>query len=188
MAIGTAGVAAVLKKYENDLLADWIKDLKSGGAGKESRIHEAELFSQAKEFVGLLQQAAQRGDPANFKLPEMQAIGQFLEGISRSRVAQGFSSDETATFVFSFKRPLFSRLRAEFGHDAEAFAEETWIASELLDRMGMLTIRAFQKSREEVIGRQQEELLELSTPVVKLWDGILALPMIGTLDMLARKS
>ena len=74
MAIGTAGVAAVLKKYENDLLADWIKDLKSGGAGKESRIHEAELFSQAKEFVGLLQQAAQRGDPANFKLPEMQAI------------------------------------------------------------------------------------------------------------------
>ena len=91
----------------------------------------------------------------------------FLKGFP-VRVAQGFSSDETATFVFSFKRPLFSRLRAEFGHDAEAFAEETWIASELLDRMGMLTIRAFQKSREAIISRQQEEMLELSTPVVRL--------------------
>jgi rsbT co-antagonist protein RsbR len=85
-------------------------------------------------------------------------------------------------FVFSLKRPLFDRLRSEFGKDPEALAEETWTTTELLDRMGLLTVKAFQKSREEVINRQQEELLELSTPVVKLWDGVLAVPMIGTLD------
>jgi rsbT co-antagonist protein RsbR len=97
-------------------------------------------------------------------------------------VAQGFTSDETATFIFSFKKPLFTRLRSELGRDAEALAEETWRATQLLDRMGLLTVRSFQRGREEIINRQQMEMLELSTPVVKLWEGVLALPMIGTLD------
>jgi rsbT co-antagonist protein RsbR len=182
MAKGQTRIAGVLKKYENELVADWIRELKSVGSGKEGRISEAELFAQAKEFVSLLQQAAQLGDMTNTNRPEWKAIGEFLEGISKSRVAQGFTSDQTATFVFSFKQPLFSRLRTEFGRDAEALADETWTATELLDKMGLLTVKAFQKSREEVINRQQEEMLELSTPVVKLWEGILALPMIGTLD------
>ncbi len=102
--------------------------------------------------------------------------------MSRSRVAQGYTSDQTATFIFSFKRPLFSRLRSEMGSDAEALAEETWTASQLLDKLGMHTVKAFQKTREHVIQQQQQEMLELSTPVVKLWEGVLALPMIGTLD------
>ena len=95
---------------------------------------------------------------------------------------QGFSPSETATFVFSHKQPLFSRIRRELGKDADALAEETWRATELLDQLGLYTTEVYQKSREEVITRQQQEMLELSTPVVKLWDGILALPLIGTLD------
>jgi rsbT co-antagonist protein RsbR len=182
MAKAKTRVATVLKKYEDDLVAEWVKNLKSGGSGKETRIKEAELFSQAKEFINLLQQAAQLDDLTNASSPEFQALEHFLTEISRSRVAQGFTSDETATFVFSFKRPLFQRLRAELGGDADALADETWTATELIDRLGMISVRAFQKTREEVINRQQEEMLELSTPVVKLWDGILALPMIGTLD------
>jgi rsbT co-antagonist protein RsbR len=182
MAKGQSRIAGVLKKYEDELVAEWTNELKVAGSGKEGRINEQELFSQAKEFVSLLQQAAQLGDLTNTSRPEWKSINEFLEGISRSRVAQGFTSDQTATFVFSFKRPFFARLRAEFGRDADALADETWAASELLDKMGLLTIRAFQKSREDVINRQQEEMLELSTPVVKMWDGILALPMIGTLD------
>ncbi len=182
MAKGQSKIAGILKKYEDDLVTEWVKELKFSGSGKETRIGEAELFAQAKEFVALLQQAAQIGDLANTNRPEWKAINDFLEGISASRVAQGFTADQTAMFVFSFKKPLFARLRAEFGRDAEQLADETWTATELLDKMGILTARAFQKSREEVINRQQEEMLELSTPVVKLWDGILALPMIGTLD------
>jgi rsbT co-antagonist protein RsbR len=94
----------------------------------------------------------------------------------------GFSSDQTAWFLFSFKKPLFARLGLELGKDAPRLAAEVWQATELLDRLGLMTVRAFQKTREEMISRQQEELLELSTPVVKLWEGVLALPMIGTLD------
>ena len=174
-------IAAILKKYEEDLVSEWIKELKLSGSGKELRISEADLFSQASEFISLLQQAAQ-GDSERTTGAEWNEIHDFLERVSKSRVAQGFTSDETATFVFSFKKPLFARLRSELGRDADALAEETWRATQLLDKMGMITIRAFQKGREEVINRQQEEMLELSTPVVKLWEGILALPMIGTLD------
>ena len=95
---------------------------------------------------------------------------------------QGFTSDETATFIFSFKRPLFEQLRVAAGRDAETLADETWNATLLVDSLGLHAVRTFQKAREEFIHRQQREMLELSTPVVKLWEGILALPMIGTLD------
>ena len=138
--------------------------------------------------MSLLQQATQSGDINDTTGAHWKEVGAFLDELSRERVQQGFSSDQTAIFVFSLKKPLFARLRSEFGKDPEALAEETWIATELLDRMGLLTVRAFQKSREEVINRQQEELLELSTPVVKLWEGVLAVPMIGTLDSARRRS
>ena len=105
-----------------------------------------------------------------------------LNELSRSRGVQGFSPSETASFVFSLKKPLFERLRREFSKDPEALAELTWAATQLLDNLGLYTTEVHQKSREEVIARQQQEMLELSTPVVKLWEGVLALPMIGTLD------
>jgi rsbT co-antagonist protein RsbR len=89
---------------------------------------------------------------------------------------------ETATFIFSFKQPLFDVLRNETGSDAKLLADEIWTATRLLDELGLITVNTYQRTREEVINRQQQEMLELSTPVVKLWDGILALPMIGTLD------
>lgn len=94
----------------------------------------------------------------------------------------GFSPSETATFVFSLKKPLFTRLRREIANDAQALADELWATTMLLDKLGLYTTEMFQKTREEVIARQQQELLELSTPVVNLWKDILALPLIGTLD------
>jgi rsbT co-antagonist protein RsbR len=107
---------------------------------------------------------------------------EFLAGVSRARANQGFSPSETATFVFSLKLPLFAKLRQEYGSDAAGLAAEVWTATALLDKLGLWTTEVHQKTREEVIARQQQELLELSTPVVKLWDGVLALPLIGTLD------
>ena len=95
---------------------------------------------------------------------------------------RGFSPSETATFVFSLKQPLFDVLRQEYDGQAAALTDELWTASSALDRLGLYTTEVYQKGREEVILRQQQEMLELSTPVVKLWDGVLALPMIGTLD------
>src|SRR5205085_9194783 len=106
----------------------------------------------------------------------------FLTEIARTRARQGFTPVETATFIFSLKLPVFARLRQEYATDATSLGAEIWTATELIDRLGLLATDAYQKTRDEVIVRQQQELLELSTPVVKLWDGILALPLIGSLD------
>jgi rsbT co-antagonist protein RsbR len=182
MAKAQTRIPAILKKHETELLAEWIKQLTTTGGYKDARISETELRAQAKEFLGLLQQAAQTGDIENIDAPAWAAMNDFLEEVSRSRVLQGFTSDQTATFILSFKKPLFARLRTDLAKDPEILGDETWIATELLDKLGMVTVRTFQRTREQVINRQQEEMLELSTPVVRLWDGVLALPMIGTLD------
>jgi len=182
MAKGQTRIASVLKKHEDDLLSDWMKQLDVEGATKDGRISQKDLRAQAAEFLSLLLRLASTDDSSDTSRPEWAAIDEFLQGLSRSRVLQGFTSEQTATFIFSFKKPLFTRLRKELGNDAEGLGEEMWRSTELLDRLGLLTVRAFQKTREEVINRQQEDLLELSTPVVKVWDGVLALPMIGTLD------
>ena len=94
---------------------------------------------------------------------------------------QGFSPSETATFVFSMKEPVFEQIRSR-SKNAETVGEQTWTLTQLLDKLGLFTIEAFQRTREQLIARQREEIEELSTPVVKLWDGVLALPLIGTLD------
>ena len=176
-----AVIPRILKMHEADLLEEWLREqLSSFRPG--SKISESELRSQSNEFLNLLQQATQAGNVTDVQSPSYGRVRDMLSDISRSRGLQGFSPTETATFVFSLKRPLFTRIRKELATDAESLANVTWNVTELLDKLGLYTTEVYQKSREEVILRQQEELLELSTPVVKLWDGILALPMIGTLD------
>jgi len=174
-------IATVLRKQRKQLHEQWMLELGRVSAGR-GRISSEELAQQTAEFLALLEQASQHAMGGEISSNEFKEIREFLERVSRSRVQQGFSSDETATLIFSFKRPLFQALRAEAGKDADMLADEVWTATELLDALGLHTVKTFQRAREEVINRQQQEMLELSTPVVKLWDGILALPMIGTLD------
>jgi rsbT co-antagonist protein RsbR len=110
------------------------------------------------------------------------SVRELLGDFSRSRVLQGFSPAQTATFVFSLKEPLFTLLRDQIKDDAGKLAEEMWTASTLVDKLGLYTTEVYQQTRDDIIKRQSQELLELSTPVVQLWDKILALPLIGTLD------
>jgi rsbT co-antagonist protein RsbR len=107
-------------------------------------------------------------------------VREFLGNVSRTRAEQGFSPSETAMFVFSLKEPLFEEIQKN--SDSDRLGPTMWEASRLLDSLGLFTTEMYQKRREDVISRQQQDMLELSTPVVTLWDGILALPMIGTLD------
>jgi rsbT co-antagonist protein RsbR len=179
---GKSRIPEILKKYEPELLAEWVKEQLGTGGQRSSRIQDAELREQCVTFLRLLQEATQGDNLVNVAAPEWQPAREMLGEVSRSRALQGFSPSETATFVFSFKQPLFTRLRREVGKDPDALARETWLATQLLDKLGLYTAEVYQKSREEVIVRQQQEMLELSTPVVKLWEGILALPLIGTLD------
>ena len=176
-----AVIPRILKSYEAELLDEWLREQISAFR-PGSKISESELRGQAREFLSLLQQATQGGNVSDIQGPSYGRVRDMLGDVSRSRGLQGFSPSETATFVFSLKRPLFGRIRQELADDADSLAAVTWLATELLDTLGLYTTEVNQKRREEVITRQQQELLELSTPVVKLWDGILALPMIGTLD------
>jgi rsbT co-antagonist protein RsbR len=104
-----------------------------------------------------------------------------LNEASVARAAAGFSAGDTASYVFSLKQPVFSVLQRELG-DAKQLAEALWLTTTLIDKLGIHTMEVFQKTREDLIKRQQQEMLELSTPVVKLFDELIALPLIGTLD------
>ena len=174
-------LSRVLERHGDALVAEWVKE-QLGASSRAGAISEPELRQQCAEFLRLLRDAVAAGAPPDLRRPEWEPMRDLLEGLSRSRSAQGFTPSETATFVFSAKRPLFARIRAEAGQSAEVLAEEVWSATAILDGLGLHTAEAFLKAREATIARQQEEMLELSTPVVKLWDGIVALPMIGTLD------
>ena len=179
---GKATISELFKRFDSQLVNEWMKEMESSGVRRDDLMAEAELREQCKDFIGLLRKATQSGNTIDIRNAEWAPVRDFLAEVSRKRAIQGFSPSQTATFVFSLKRPLFDRLRAEVGKDADALAEEMWQATELIDSLGLLTSESFQKTREEIISRQQQEMLELSTPVVKLWDGVLALPMIGTLD------
>jgi rsbT co-antagonist protein RsbR len=178
-----AGVSDILAKRRAEVLKQWTQQLQESVSGTaRTRLSAADLAQQAEQFLNLFNPAAQTQQINNIQGAEWAEVRAFLEDLSRRRVAAGFSSDETAIFVFSLKKPIFTALREESAGDAEQLADNIWQATVLLDQLGLYTVKTYQKTREEVINRQQQELLELSTPVVKLWDGILALPMIGTLD------
>jgi len=175
-------IPALLKSHEKDLLADWVKEQLGSTSQRPDLIKESELREQSRAFLAAVQAAAQRGTLEDIGGGEWAAVKEMLNDVSRLRAQAGFSPSETAMFVLSLKQPLFSRLKSELKGDADALADETWRASVLLDKLGLYTTEVFQRSREDVIGRQQKELLELSTPVVELWEDVLALPLVGTLD------
>ncbi len=175
-------LAMVLQRDESGVLNDWIDGQLSASILRSDLIKEAELRQQSGQFLSALCAALQTSGSERSDSDEWLEVREFLTELSRTRGQQGFSPAETATFVMSLKQPLFRRLQAELGSDSSALAQALWGATTLLDRLALHTIEVHQKTRDETIARQQRELLELSTPVVQLWDEILALPLVGTLD------
>jgi len=171
----------IIAKHEQDLLDQWIKEQTSSATRRPDLLSEADLREQSRALLNGIRNAIQRGRLDDITGSEWQTVRDVLNEVSRARAQMGFSPSEMATFVFSLKQPLFARLRAEI-RETDPLVDEMWAASTLLDKLGLHTTEVYQKSREEVILRQQQDMLELSTPVVELWDGILALPLIGTLD------
>jgi rsbT co-antagonist protein RsbR len=171
----------VLDRHDKDLLAGWLdRQLQSVGMRRDL-LDETLLREQSRQFLRLLRDAVATASD-DVQDASWAPVREVLGAVSESRARQGFTPTETAMFVFSLKEPLFALLRQDLGADARALAEEMAKATELLDRLGLYTTEVYQKSREDVIVRQQQEMLELSTPVVQLWEGVLGLPLIGTLD------
>jgi rsbT co-antagonist protein RsbR len=173
-------LAGLLARHRDKILKQWQREL--AALTGRARLSADDTRRQADEFFDAFMSALASGAGAEIGAEEWKPVRLFLERLSKDRVLAGFSSDETATFIFSLKRGLFDAVSNESRRSAEQVALDLWAITELLDKLGLFTVKAFQRTREEVINRQQAEMLELSTPVVKLWEGILALPLIGTLD------
>jgi rsbT co-antagonist protein RsbR len=184
MPMSTNRITQVLQSSQVQLLADWIKTLRAAVRSRSAAaISDQELQAQCQEFIALLSPAMESGGLDDVDAEPWRPVKDFLAGVSRSRGRLGFSPSETAMFVMSFKEPLFANLKRAFeGRDEGKLLADVWEASRLFDKLGLFTIEVHQQAREELIRRQGEEMLELSTPVIELWDGILAMPLIGTLD------
>ncbi|HEY6434252.1 MAG TPA: STAS domain-containing protein [Acetobacteraceae bacterium] len=182
MAATPDGILALIDRHYSSVLTEWLDSQKRMSRVAASPERQAEVTTQSTQFLDELRHCATSTTSDDITGTAWAPMRAVLENVSRARALQGYSPAETATFVFSLKQPLFRLMQRELGRDADRFAEASWKATQLLDGLGLYTIEAYQKTREEVIARQQQELLELSTPVVQLWEGILALPLIGTLD------
>jgi rsbT co-antagonist protein RsbR len=174
-------ILRLIETHHQTLLGDWLAAQRrdAARAGVQS---DSDTTDLARRFMDQLRASANLMQLDNIETSQWQPMRELLDDISRDRAIRGFSPSQTAIFVFSLKEPLFALLRRELAGDVDRLADETWVASRLVDQLGLYTIESYAKTREEVIRRQQQELLELSTPVVELWQGILALPLIGTLD------
>jgi rsbT co-antagonist protein RsbR len=170
-----------LQRDEAAILQTWTEQQLNAVGYRAERISRAELTDQSRRFLTSLRDAIARGEP-DVQGSAWKPVREILDDLATARAQQGFTAAETATFVFSLKEALFDRLRAALSSKPEHLAAATLHASLLLDRLGLMATETYQRGREQVISRQQQELLELSTPVVTLWQGVLALPVIGTLD------
>jgi rsbT co-antagonist protein RsbR len=174
-------IAELLAAQEEQVLREWLRQLKEDGTLDSGRIRENEQIVQCTQLLRELRQGA-LGGTTDISNAAYEPLRHTLAEVSRSRAMQGFSPRETAMLMFSLKQVLFDALARQSPGDAASLAKATVATGLLLDRLGLHTMEVFQQSREELIVRQQQEISELSTPVIKLWDRVLALPLIGTLD------
>jgi rsbT co-antagonist protein RsbR len=182
MANDTSRILNLIDKHQAKLLATWIENQIASGSLRSGQIREDELQEQSQRFLHAFIDGLRSGESDEITRLGWNTARELLTEFSRSRAVQGFTPTETATFVFSLKEPLFTLLREEVKGNAQQLGQEIWTANKLVDQLGLYTAEIYQQSRDQIIKRQAHELLELSTPVVELWDKILALPLIGTLD------
>lgn len=174
-------ISMLIAKHSVQIASEWAEYLKHQAVRVDPKA-EADLSQQCAQFLKLLAEATRLDSTGSIDGRSFDELRVLLTEISSERAKKGSTPSETAIFIFSLKQALFARLQAELGDSPAQLADVSWSVSVLLDKLGLFTIEVFQKSRDQIILRQQQELLELSTPVVTLWENVLALPLIGTLD------
>lgn len=178
--VQTSELTAEIRSQQDSVLKDWMNYQMSALTLRRDLLKEQDLRDQSERFLKHFVAALETNrDPSS---PAWKPVTEMLQEVSQSRAQLGFTPKETATFVFSLKQPLFTLIQKRSQKDSKQLASDLWEISLLVDELGLYTVEAYQRSREEVIRRQQQDMLELSTPVVQLWESVLALPLIGTLD------
>ena len=175
----SAAIASWLTRHRSEVLSDWQAELSATGG---SRSLASEARSTETLLDGITAGLQAEGAATSFEAPVWSPVREQLAELSRSRAAQGSTAADTSRFVLAFKRPLFPGLQELFGTEPAVLVDAVRETTALIDQMAQFTVTTYQRTREDIIARQQQELLELSTPVIKLWEGVLAAPMIGTLD------
>ncbi|MGC2695434.1 MAG: STAS domain-containing protein [Candidatus Angelobacter sp.] len=171
----------IIRKHEQELKKEWLQQM-SATVRRGDLMKDTELEEQSRNFLAAVVEGARSGSITEIDGPSWAKARDLTQAISSSRALQGFKPGEIASFILSLKQPLFRLLRKEIGSNPDELFNEMADGNQLLDKLALLTTEAYMATREQLIKRQQQELMELSTPVVKLWEGILALPIIGTLD------
>jgi rsbT co-antagonist protein RsbR len=175
-------IAKSLQKRKKLILEDWMNHQLSNAALREDLMSNDDLREQSNELVDVLLQSITDRNLTDVDSSDFEQVHEILSGITISRARQGFSPRETGAYVFSLKDALFKHILEEFAEDPKSIADALIKVNTLMDSLGIVTFETFIKGREEVILRQTDEITEISTPVIRVWDGILALPIIGTLD------
>ncbi|HSE98773.1 MAG TPA: STAS domain-containing protein [Blastocatellia bacterium] len=172
----------MLTTREQEILESWIENRISSRDFRETLISGDELRSDSQSFLRAFITAVANSNVEEMRGKEFNAIRRLLLELSEARAAQAFSPSETAFYVFSLKETLLPFLRDEYENDPALLLEELNKLSKALDKLGSFIFVSTIKNRERVIRQQQQDMLELSTPVVHIWDRIICLPLIGTLD------
>jgi rsbT co-antagonist protein RsbR len=176
-----SNLLTLIQENQDLILKEWLQGIRAAST-KRGLIDDRELETQTSEVLGAIYNVPAETPLNNLDTSEWRTLKDLLGNLSASRAVQGFSPSETALFVLSLKAPLFALTRKHWGNKADQLFAEITLANDFIDKLALHTTDAYIHGRDQVIIRQQEEMLELSTPVVTLWDGIVALPLIGTLD------
>lgn len=180
----TSHVVSLLVKRHDEIINLWIKDRLESGEFRDELIPKKELRRQSQQIVDMLARLIKESDGGEFESPAFDEMRSFLNEISRARAVKGYTPLENATYILSLRNTLLPLLAEELESEGNAddLVREMQYFTTLLDKMGLVMVENYIRSREEIIRQQREDMMELSTPVIKVWDKILTLPIIGTLD------
>ncbi len=175
-------VVDVLNNRDTELLNNWISARLNSGEFRDELISKKELQNQSRQLVEMLAKAIQDSGGRDFEDAAFGDLRTLLNDLSRERAVKGYTPSENATYILSLREAVLPLLAQELEGDAQTLISEMTYFTRLLDRMGLVMVENFINSREQVIHQQRADMMELSTPVIKVWDKILTLPIIGTLD------
>jgi rsbT co-antagonist protein RsbR len=171
-----------MKNKKKEIFDNWIKVQMKNQFLKEEILANEDLNQESEKFLTELLKIVSLDDYEDVYSPSFEKVRSILTEITLNRAKQGFTPRETGLYIFSLKEALITTLKIEYKNDLEKYIENTLKINKLIDELGIVTFESYIKGREEIIQRQTNEINEISTPIIKIWDGILALPIIGTLD------